>query len=89
MKRYIGTDSDGKLTSITFIGEINETDNIRTLNNKYKTVHENAVMINSPKKNKIIDLDRFTPLKNGEMLEDLDGEYVLLEDVLALFSAQA
>ena len=43
--------------------------------------------------NKIVyNLDRYTNLKNGNMLEDLDGEYVLFSDVLKavsiLFSAQ-
>lgn len=43
--------------------------------------------------NKIVyNLDRYTNLKNGNMLEDLDGEYVLFSDVLKavsnLFSAK-
>ena len=43
--------------------------------------------------NKIVyNLDRFTHLENGEILEDLDGEYVLFSDVLKavsiLFSAK-
>lgn len=40
----------------------------------------------------VSNLDRFTNLSNGEMLEDLDGEYVLFSDVIKavsiLFSAQ-
>ena len=53
----------------------------------YKTLHENKVMINPPIKissnpdDVIANLDRYTPLKNGEMLEDLEGEYVLISDV--------
>ena len=37
---------------------------------------------------KINSLDRFTPLSNSEMLEDIEGEYVLFSSVLNLFSAQ-
>ena len=71
----------------------------------YKTIHENAVMINPPKesdarlfpkvetrtsiiaefKNKILELDRFTVVNSGELLEDLDGEFVRIEDILNLF----
>lgn len=36
----------------------------------------------------IYNLDRFTPLSNGEMLEDTYGEYVLFSSVLNLFSAK-
>ena len=60
---------------------------------KYKTINENNAIINpnsnfSKKiiKENIFKIDRFTPLKNGEMLEDLDGEYILFEDVLKLLS---
>lgn len=34
----------------------------------------------------LLKLDRYTPLNNGQMLEDLYGEYVLFSDVSALFS---
>lgn len=34
----------------------------------------------------INNLDRFTPLNNSEMLEDLQGEYVLISSVLNLFT---
>jgi hypothetical protein len=36
----------------------------------------------------VLKLDRFTNISNGEMLEDLYGEYVLMSDVLALFSSK-
>ena len=37
--------------------------------------------------NKVVySLDRFTPLTNGQMLEDLEGEYVLFSSVLNLFA---
>lgn len=38
-------------------------------------------------KQELFTLDRFTPLNNSEMLEDIDGEYVLISSVLNLFSA--
>ena len=36
----------------------------------------------------IYNLDRFTPLNNGQMLEDTYGEYVLFSSVLNLFAAK-
>lgn len=36
----------------------------------------------------INSLDRFTPLSNSKMLEDIEGEYVLFSSVLTLFSAK-
>ena len=69
--------------------------------NKYKTIHQNKSELEqfySAKNfeykeedyinNFVYSLDRFTHLENGEILEDLDGEYVLFSDVLKLFSAQ-
>lgn len=71
------------------------------MENKYKTIHENKNELeqfystknfeykNEDYVNKIVyNLDRFTHLENGEILEDLDGEYVLFSDVLKLFSAE-
>ena len=38
------------------------------------------------KKEQLESLPRFTPLSNSEMLEDIEGEYVLFSSVLNLFS---
>jgi len=35
----------------------------------------------------LFNLDRFTQLENKEIIEDLDGEYVLFSDVLKLFNS--
>ena len=40
------------------------------------------------KKEQLESLLRFTPLSNSEMLEDIEGEYVLFSSVLNLFSAK-
>lgn len=66
---------------------------------KYLTIHQNKSELEqfySTEKfeykeqdyvNKIVyNLDRFTHLENGEILEDLDGEYVLFSDVLKVVS---
>lgn len=64
----------------------------------YKTIYQNKQDLNQffsentlqDLKSKIepviLNIDRFTPLKNGEILEDIEGEYVLLSSVLSLFS---
>ena len=63
-----------------------------------KTIHQNKIELEqfykpSSNPNDIIsNLDRYTSLSNGEMIEDLDGEYVLFSDVIKsvsiLFSAK-
>ena len=65
---------------------------------KYKTIHETKNEIeqfykpSSNPNDAVSNLDRFTNLTSGEMLEDLGGEYVLFSDVIKavsiLFSAQ-
>ena len=40
------------------------------------------------KKEQLESLTRFTPLSNSEMLEDIEGEYVLFSSVLNLFVAK-
>jgi len=79
--------------------------NVSNNSEPYKTVHQNKSELEqfySAEKfeykeedywiKQINNLDRFTHLENGEILEDLDGEYVLFSDVLKvvsiLFSAQ-
>jgi hypothetical protein len=54
---------------------------------EYKTIHENKNKIEefykpSSIKDNIYNLDRFSLLNNGEILEDLDGEYVLFNDLI-------
>ena len=65
----------------------------------YKTLHENKndleqfitkqptwVDVFSNVNNLVYSLDRFTILDNKELIEDLDGEYVLFSSVLNLFA---
>ena len=52
-------------------------------------INEYKVILNPPTlQEEIFTLERFTPLSNSEMLEDIEGEYVLFSSVLNLFSAK-
>jgi len=69
-----------------------------------QTIHENKVLINPPQENitekmkelqlisnlklAVLSLQRHDAGHNDSIREDKEGEYIKLEDVLALFSAK-
>jgi len=68
------------------------------MDNKYKTVHQNkneSEQFYKPSSNPndlIANLDRYSPFNTTELVEDINGKYVLFSDVIKavsiLFSAQ-